>query len=274
MGGAKEQWMEMQEATENKRLAALLGLTYEELEELTWGVEADYSDDGLLYGYRVEFDEGGNKAILGKIKGLEDGRTVYLSQWELETDSEYAELEWDIFSSNQLKVLKAQLESVENILNLAVDRRDEFSLLVMLHAHIIASLEQYMSSTFIHHVTNSEPLMKKLVETDPEFAERKFTLNEIYVRQKELKVIVADYLKLMIFHKLEKVKPMYENVFDFDFGDIKWLFRAIKLRHDCVHRAGVSKDGKEIIVTSAGVKDLAEKCRLLATQIDLHISEM
>jgi len=87
------------------------------------------------------------------------------------------------------------LSSVENILNVAVSPKDEFNLLVMLHAHVIASVEQYISSTFIHHVTNSDALTRKLIESDPEFGNRKFTLDKIYLKQEELKVTVASYLK-------------------------------------------------------------------------------
>jgi hypothetical protein len=141
----------------------------------------------------------------------------------------------------------------------------------MLHAHVIASIEQYISSTFIHHITNSDKLTKKLIETDPEFGNRKFTLNKIYLKQAELKVTVASYLKSLIYHDMKKIKPMYKSVLGFDFGDISWLFNAITLRHDCVHRAGFDKEGKEITVTTQSIKELVNACRALAVQIDEHV---
>jgi hypothetical protein len=48
----------------------------------------------------------------------------------------------------------------------------------MLHAHVIAAMEEFLSGTFIHEITNSDELMKKLIETDPKIGEKKLTMNK------------------------------------------------------------------------------------------------
>jgi hypothetical protein len=144
---------------------------------------------------------------------------------------------------------------------------------VMLHVHIIASVEQYVSSIFIHKVTNSDDLTRKLIESDPEFGNRKFSLNKIYLQHEKLKITVAGYLKSLIFHDMKKVKPLYKNVLGFEFGDISWLFKAIKFRHDCAHRAGRDKEGNKVSVTHQGIRELMTQSRELAGRIDLHINQ-
>jgi plasmid replication initiation protein len=44
------------------------------------------------------------------------------------------------------------------------------------------------------------------------------------------------YLKDLTFHRLKKIKEMYKQVLDIDFENIGWFFKAIDVRHHCVHR--------------------------------------
>ena len=153
--------------------------------------------------------------------------------YEAHCEEEQArELNWQeglawIISSESKTTFDSQLKSVEKLLELDTDEETRFSLLVMLHGHVVAAVEAYLAATFIRKVTRSEELTKKLVETDPTFAKMKFTLKTIYEEHKTLKIRVASYLRDLIFHKLEKVMPMYKDVLGHDFGDISWLFRAV-----------------------------------------------
>ncbi|HHF0540764.1 TPA: hypothetical protein ACPHTZ_004834, partial [Vibrio alginolyticus] len=79
---------------------------------------------------------------------------------------------------------------------------------------------------------------------------------------------VAKYLKDLIFHDLKKVKPMFKNVLGYDFGDISWLFKAINLRHHCVHRAGLDKDGNRIDLSVDSIRNLVDKSTCLIWSIE------
>lgn len=270
MGSAKEWMMEQREESADRSVAAALGITYDELMQLNWSMDTEESDDGLLYNYIVEIHDG-PREILDKVIGLEGGNTVYLSPWELdETDSE--ELEWEIQSSEQLANFDSQLESASKVLDATFDVITQFHVLAMLQVHIVASMEHFLSSTFIYQVTNSDTLLKKLVETDPEFANRKFSLSEIFSESDKLKTTVATYLKSLIFHDLKKIKPMYKSVLSCDFGDVSWLFTSVLLRHDCAHRAGHDKEGNKISLTKEDIRALIERCRLLASSIDYQLN--
>lgn len=204
----------------------------------------------------------------GNINNLPDD---YHVEVEENGDSEEEELFWEIASTEQLKTFQNHLKSVNSLLDHPLEEQTEFSLFVMLYAHIVASTELFLSSVFIREVTNSDKLIRKLVESDPFFCDKSFKLNEIYKENEGLKTTVANYLKDLIFHKLDKIKPMYKTVLGFDFGNISWLFRAVLKRHDCVHRAGYDKEGNKITVTSDEIKELMNKCNELAQNIDLHV---
>lgn len=206
----------------------------------------------------------------GNIRNLPDNHYVSVIE-KMEENEQY--LFWKNPSTEQLKIFQNHLESVENLLGHQFDEDTQFSLLVMLYAHIVAAMELFLSSVFIREVVNSDEFTRKLIETNPEFGNRKFTLKEIYQEHEKLKVTVAMYLKELIFHDLKKIKPMYKSVLNFDFEDITWLFKAVLTRHDCAHRAGYDKDGSKIQITVVEVRKLMEKCKTLAERIDSHVIE-
>ena len=164
--------------------------------------------------------------------------------------------------------LAKHLDSVDTLCKLECPKEAEFSLLVMLHGHLVSAIEGYLAGVFINTVTNSEELIRKLVETDPEFSKRTFTMKEIFEKKSSLKETVASYLKDLIFHDLKKIKPMYKDVLGIDFGDIGWLFKAVQTRHHCVHRAGYDKDGNEVSVCKSSIKELTEQIDELVNHVE------
>lgn len=189
-------------------------------------------------------------------------------------EDEQEELNWVIESQNQIDVFKTQISSVESLLSVEIEGDAKFSMHVMLYGHVVAAVEAYLSSTFIHNVTNSERLIRKLVETDPTFSKRTFTLKEIFEKRESLKLTVANYLKDLIFHDLKKIKPMYRDVFEYDFGDISWLFQAVLVRHHCVHRAGYDKDGNKIEVSDEVLRNLVSKSLELVEALEVRAKEI
>jgi len=208
----------------------------------------------------------------GIIRDFDDDSSICVDEYMEDIDE--SELYWDIQSSKQLEVYQAHISSIGKLINSDSELTSEFSFLVMCHAHIISSIELFLSSTIIHQVTNSEELIKKLIESDPEFGKRKFTLKDIFQEKEKLKVTVAIYLKELIFHKLNKVKQMYKSVLDIDFGDISLLYKAVLVRHDCVHRAGYDVEGKKTEISIESIRELINLCNDLTMKIDTSILEM
>jgi len=187
-----------------------------------------------------------------------------------DTILEQEDYEWYEENENRkhYQLLIDQLESVDLIRELDVPEKARFSFLVMIHAHVVSTIEGYLAGVFIHQVCNSEELTRKLVESDPEFSKRKLTLREIYQEKETLKVTVASYLKGLIFHDIKKIKPMYEVVLNHKFSDLSWLFKAVEVRHHCVHRAGYNKDGERVDISVGSIADLLNSANDLAIEID------
>ncbi|GEM_PF-2016805 len=94
--------------------------------------------------------------------------------WEIqperdEYDDEY-DLVWDIESTKQLEIYKKVTKNVVTILTMAHPLETQATLNNMLYAQVVTAVEAYLSGIFIHTVVNSEDLIRKLVESDPELA--------------------------------------------------------------------------------------------------------
>jgi len=189
-------------------------------------------------------------------------------------DHDQYEDDWVVEGKSRLKIFDENIEATLEILNQSVKLRYEKNLIVMLFGHVVATLEAYLSSTFIHYALSSENHMRRLVENDPEFANRKFTVKDIFTKREELKRDISEYLKGLIFHDIAKVKPLYSSVLEVDFGDVKWLFQAVLIRHHCVHRAGYDKDGNEVSLKKEDVATLTNQSAELVHQIESKLISM
>ncbi|WP_447978224.1 HEPN domain-containing protein [Candidatus Nitrospira bockiana] len=163
------------------------------------------------------------------------------------------------------------LESIRNIkmlLNQDLEAYLNEILHRLLFVNIISALESYLSDAFINTVLPNPDLLRKFVETNPDFRERKLTLNEVFKRADQLKDEVKEYLIGLRYHNLAKIKPMYKTTLEIEFPDTGDLFRAIKVRHDLVHRNGKTKDGATIAITKNDVLDLIEKIESFVKEIN------
>ncbi|WP_374087998.1 hypothetical protein [Methylomicrobium lacus] len=174
----------------------------------------------------------------------------------------------EIESTRQLDVYRKVSTDVISLLRHPHPAEVQATLNNMLFAQVVTATEAYLSSSFISTVVNDDALIRRLVETDPELAKRQFSLREIFTQWEDLKRLVARYLRDLIFHDLKKVKPMYLFVLDIDFGDVAWLFKAIIVRHDCVHRNGFDKDGNQQKIESGAIIELVKQCTHLVAEIE------
>lgn len=61
------------------QLADELGITDDDLEQLTWETQTNESNDGLIYDFILTFDDSNQPEILEKIEGLSDEYTIRVS---------------------------------------------------------------------------------------------------------------------------------------------------------------------------------------------------
>ncbi|WOB26946.1 MULTISPECIES: hypothetical protein [Xanthomonas] len=119
----------------------------------------------------------------------------------------------------------------------------------MIFSNQITALEAYLCDTLINEVKISDGSLERLIAKANELADAKFTLSEIYKSPTLVSDTAIEYLRSVLYHNLAKVDVLYKIALGFNIlslsDDISSLFKAVSLRHDCVHRNGFKKDGNQ-----------------------------
>ncbi len=163
---------------------------------------------------------------------------------------------------------------IENLLKVEVDEAYQNCLYRLLYVNVITALETFLSDAFISLVVPSRELMRKFVESTPEFKAEKIPLSSVFQAFDEIEQKAKSYLADVVWHNLGRVKPMYRDVLTIEFADdIGDLTRAILIRHDIVHRNGKTKAGEEILISKQSVEELIRRAEGFAQDIDRKLQE-
>lgn len=192
------------------------------------------------------------------------------------TSDEIQELQWSISNGGQLEILERQLEIVNNLrqgvkISGAV-LNNSFN--TMVYAHIVAAFEGYLSSIFIHTVLNSKELFKKLCITNPDLNKLEYKLTDLVKDDKFVEKEISAYLSKFIFHRVDKIKLMFDSVLDHKFGDLGWFGKAVSIRHDCVHRAGITKEGEIFNISNKQINELIANGKAMVDQLQTTIDHL
>jgi len=275
MSRIKDYLYDVQEQEADRHLAKVLGIDYDDLTQLSWEIETDESKEGLIYNYRIEFSDDNPKAILEKIKRLQDGGTVYLEPWELNENYDYDEqFEAIIKNQNYLQKFKDEIGNLEELSSLKIQDEVLKSILNrQVFISIIGAMETFLSDAFINLTFSNDVYFRNFIETYPEFGKRKFELREIFSENEKLKETAKRTMLDIIYHNLPPVREMFNATFKIEFPSIKDVYQYVLIRHDLVHRNGKTKDGEEVKTDKKAIEELISKVMSFVKDIaeKLHI---
>ncbi|MBL8598977.1 MAG: hypothetical protein JNL14_14675 [Devosia sp.] len=120
----------------------------------------------------------------------------------------------------------------------------------LMFSHQVTALETYLGDTLINHVMRDADAMQRVLDRDDEVSKQKFTLTEVRKEPGLVERKVREYLRGVLYHNLAKVDVLYGIAFEFRILKLTSkqdeLFKAVMLRHDCVHRNGLDKNGNKL----------------------------
>ncbi|WP_206669068.1 hypothetical protein [Flavobacterium pectinovorum] len=276
MGKMKDWLIDMQENATEFTLAKILGISYEELNELDYQIETDESEDGIIYNYRFELFGNSPKQIIQKINRLQDGKRVYLEPWELDNEFDY-DFQFEAIT-NDKNFLKKFHEEIDNLMSLLAIKIEEPNQKKILNRQvfigIIGTMESFLSDVFINLIFDNDNYFKNFIKTHPEFKQRKFELREIFEETDRLEETAKKIMLDTIYHNLPVIKEMYEDTFEIKFPSIKEVFKYVFQRHDLVHRNGKTKNGIIVDTNEEAIQDLKMKVIEMITNLakELDIS--
>jgi hypothetical protein len=218
---------------------------------------------GGPYEAREELDQEFSGVVdEGVIEELADNLDNESSEWSGNPDDFSPELDDYVFRSSAESVgheeaFRQSAINIERLLEVEVNAAERQVMLRLVYANVITALETYLADKFISAIDADEKILRRFVETTPEFKNRKFALCDVFNAHEAIKDDVKTHLSEVVWHRLDKVEPMYRDSLGINFPpDMQHLHKAIFTRHDCIHRSGKTKDGKEHTLNESDIKSL------------------
>lgn len=174
------------------------------------------------------------------------------------TFSSHEEFEWILHGDRNLNNFLDQLTKVDEIINSNFSEKIIDEIYIMVHAHLISILENYLSFIFIKTVMSNNELILKQAKYDGKIKDLNFKLVDVARGMELVKDKVRKSLEEMSFHNVNTVIPLFRTVLGCNIDDLSWLSDAVIIRHTCVHRAGFDRNGSKVYLTKEGLIELKE----------------
>jgi hypothetical protein len=166
----------------------------------------------------------------------------------------------------------AAINEIRSLMDLSPDNP---SLVRLLYANAITSMEAYLADTVKKNVLTREPLLRRFVESHPSFKDMKLTMAGVFRAHGEMKTQVRKILDDTSFHHIDRAIAIYRSVFCAEFPRelLGPLHRAIENRHHIVHRNGKDDSGKLIELTRADLEHVITVVTATISAIDTQVKE-
>ncbi|MFE8726420.1 HEPN/Toprim-associated domain-containing protein [Aeromonas hydrophila] len=144
----------------------------------------------------------------------------------------------------------------------------------MLFSSVITTMEAYLSDTMKRNVLNRDAIKRRFVKNSESLKRAKnICLNDIFDELEKLDKKIINEIESISYHNVEVVTGLYKNVLLCKFPEAKLaqLSKCVEIRHDIVHRNGITTNGSLISITIEDVQDLIELAIYIIGYIDKQI---
>lgn len=168
--------------------------------------------------------------------------------------------------------LDVKLNEIFNLLDdVGAAEYKHYLLRQMAQTSIISALEAYLSDTVKFWTESNDKIRRKFLATNPDLQGQKIPLSELFDWNEKIGTHISDYISSFVWHRLDKVKPMFISTFGIEVPDISTLMTSIKVRHDIIHRAGRNSDGEVTDLDMDDLRDLADGVRSFTERIEAEL---
>lgn len=169
--------------------------------------------------------------------------------------------------------LKERLQHAQRVLTLEGDETAKSLAQKLVFGAAVAALEAFLWETVDYCVEHEEDAFRNIVISIPALREQPMKLGDIFWKHEGLKDLVRGYLQNLVWHRWDKVVPLFKSGLCIHPPSFKPFDDALVKRHDIVHRSGHDKSGNPISVTSDEIRELCQKIEGFATEIDTKLAE-
>jgi hypothetical protein len=179
----------------------------------------------------------------------------------------------DIENGDQpLERLRERLAQSRQVLTLQGDISAQALARNLSFGSVIASLESFLWETVTYWVDYDKLAFTNVVTKIPAFRDQPLKLGQIFEKQESLKNDIKAYLQNLVWHRWDKVAPLFRLGLEIDLPSLKQFDDALTKRHDIVHRSGFTKERELITVDVAEIEALCEQILSFAVAINVKLS--
>lgn len=193
----------------------------------------------------------------------------------IDYEGEYYDEELSMLVSHRTdpnRMLSDRLTQIEAVLTVTGNNQATELTTQLAHGAVITALESYLWDTVAYWTANDEGTLRDFVATNKDFQSKTLQLSTIFERLEGLKDEVESYLQDLVWHRLDKVKPLMAQGLKIDVPEIGELMKEVLVRHDIVHRGGRTKDGDHVTVFANQVRGVAGKVRAFVDAIETELA--
>jgi len=196
-------------------------------------------------------------------------------EWASIPGREDFDLDLDYVVSDFYPRFETSVEVVRRLLREKINENEQAAFFALLYVNAITLLEAYLSDVFISLVVKHLVLLRKFVESDPVFKAQKIATADIFQHMESIPSRVKNHLHVLPFHRLEKVQTMYSSVMGIKFpASMTEILKAVQIRHDVVHRNGLTKDGTAIVLSGTEVENLLTHVEQFVSEVDKKVRDL
>lgn len=143
----------------------------------------------------------------------------------------------------------------------------------MIYSQLIATMEAYLSDKILTLATDHTELKKRIITNGDFLKEQSLKVAEVLLEPDKAEKTFKVGLQSILYHDLKKVEKLYNITLLADFWPADPLVkteleRAVKIRHDCVHRNGADTNGKLHSFDEQTIRTLAQHVAALVDHIE------
>ncbi|CAD6175548.1 Uncharacterised protein [Escherichia coli] len=169
--------------------------------------------------------------------------------------------------------LESRINECESVLNKNLNDDTQVLIRNMVYGASISALEAFLWETMRYWVEHDETVLKRVIVNTDELANQTFKLKEICESPVDLKLKVAAYLQNLVWHRWDKVMPLFIKGIGITMPKVDKLKTAVLKRHDIIHRSGMNHAGEIVMVTFDDASELLSEIRSFCRTVDVRITE-
>ena len=165
-----------------------------------------------------------------------------------------------------------EINGLKSVLKSANTLNKPYMIYRMAYAHSVTLLEAFLSDTVKALISESENMFMRSIGIE-ELKKARYSLEFLAQNNVEPKSLAIKELSRILYHNIPKVKKMFEIILNHKVEiDISKVVKITKVRHDIVHRNGMTSDGDSIMLTEKDIIEAINNIELFSNELEKIIT--